>query len=166
MKRQLLYFLPLSLLLIAFILIRTHKQVQTINDLGTPSPAFGEKSEYVNKQAKFSVSYPSEWTLEVPAFEDESTHGIRVRGKQGYVDFSWAPEHDKGGCSVAFTNIRTQSGDLEVCNFKQKNDSEVWNQLVAPRGDFILWSNAYAASPSATTRQAILDVYSSLKFTE
>lgn len=124
---------------------------------------FGEQAEYVNRQANFAIKYPNAWNLEIKE-PDAQNRGIRLRGKTGYIDLYWGEEHEKGGCSHRISQLPIENGTIEVCNFKQKDDSEVWNEIVRDQGEMMFWANAYAASPSAATRLHILDVFSTLRF--
>ncbi len=124
---------------------------------------FGEQAEYINRQAKFAIKYPNSWNLEIKDI-DTDDRGVRLRGRTGYIDLYWGEEHEKGGCAHRVSQLEIDHGTIEVCNFKQKDDSEIWNQIVRDQGEIIFWANAYAASPSAQTRQAILDVFSTLRF--
>lgn len=142
---------------------------------GSIQSSFEEQSEYVNRQAQFSIKYPNSWSFEIKELGEaasssdeisDTTKGIRLRGKTGYIDLYWGEEYEKGGCTQRVTQLQISGETIEVCNFKQKDDSEIWNEIVNDRGDLLFWANAYAASPSAQTRTAILEVFSTLKFLE
>ncbi len=149
---------------VAFMLFR-EQEGTSIEFADSLQSTFGDEAEYVNKQANFSIKYPNSWNLEVKTFDaEDDTRGVRLRGRTGYIDLYWAVEHEKGGCQQSFSQLQLAEESIEVCNFKQDDDSEIWNQIVRDRGEMIFWSNAYAASPSAQTRQAILDVFSTLTF--
>lgn len=126
--------------------------------------SFDEKNEYVNKQAKFSIQYPNSWNFEIKELEETNVKGIRLKGNKGYIDLYWGEEYEKGGCTQSFSELHITDETIPVCNFKQKDNSEIWNEITKDRGEFVFWANAYAASPSAQTRNAILEVFSTLKF--
>ncbi len=159
----------LLLLGISFILWRVVIQQKNPTELAyTPDPKsiFGEKSTYTNRQANFSIDYPQNWDLEIGEVTDDSMRSIRLRGEQGYIDLAWGPEYTRGGCTQKFTPLQIQREVIEVCNFTQEDGSEIWNQIVKGRGSTVFWSSAYAASPSAQTREVILSIYETLSFFE
>lgn len=162
---RLLLLLPLLGLLVVYLFLRNDVQTQTIQSTGSPSAMFGEDNEYVNKQARFSIHYPLSWQMEFLEATDD-TAGIKFKGREGYINIYWAQNHKKGGCTEPTTQLQLADETIDVCNFKQKNDSEIWNQIVKDTGNFTVWSDAFAASPSANTRQTILDVYHTLKFVQ
>lgn len=124
---------------------------------------FGEQAEYINRQANFSIKYPNSWNVAIKEGNEEN-RGIRIQGRTGYIDLYWGEEHEGRGCAHRITQLQIQNGTIPVCNFKQDDDSEIWNEIMQDQGDVMVWSNAYAASPSASTRQIILDIYSTLTF--
>ncbi len=162
-------YLPLIGLVIAVTLLFLFTHKKEVDELTTYesvfSDTFGDRAEYVNKQARFSIQYPHTWKLEVKNLEHEE-RGVRVRGKQGYIDLFWGQKHEKGKCPQPFKELEIKNGTIEACNFVQKDNSEIWNEIVKDRGDLVFWANAYAASPSAQTRSAILEVFSTLEFQE
>lgn len=166
MLRNLLIIIVLLIIgVVATYIILKQPESTSIEFGDSLKSTFGEDSEYVNKQANFSVKYPNSWRLEIKTFDsEEDIRGVRIRGGEGYVDLQWSPEYEKGGCTEPFSELQLSDETIEVCNFKQDDDSEIWNQIVKEREELVFWSNAYAASPSAQTRQAILDLYSTLKF--
>lgn len=146
----------------------------TVEFTNTPKSTFDEKNEYVNKQAQFSIQYPNTWNFEIKEIEDplgnsehdETTKGIRLRGQSGYIDLYWGESYEKGGCTQKVSQLQIADETIDVCNFVQDDNSEIWNQIVKDRGELIFWANVYAASPSAQTRNLILEVFSTLKFLE
>ena len=162
---RLLLLFPLLSLLVIFVILRHESPTQTIESTGSPSAMFGEDNEYVNNQAHFSIHYPLSWRMEFLEPTDD-TSGIKFKGREGYVNIFWAPEHTKGGCTSPTTQLQLESQMIDVCNFQQKNGSEIWNQIMKDTGKYTVWSDAFAASPSASTRQTILAVYKTLKFTQ
>lgn len=124
---------------------------------------FGEQAEYVNRQANFSIKYPNSWNVAIKD-DDEEARGIRIQGRTGYIDLYWGEEYEARGCAHRISELQIDNEKVPVCNFKQADNSEIWNEIIQDQGDLMVWSNAYAASPSASTRQVILDIYSTLTF--
>jgi len=132
---------------------------------GSVKSSFGEQNEYVNKQANFAIKYPNSWTFQIKEFdESDTTKGIRLKGKKGYIDLFWGENFKKGGCDKKLTKLTLDGEEIEVCDFVQDDGSEVWNQLVKDRGELTFWASAYAASPAAQTRQDVIQIFSTLKF--
>lgn len=161
----LIIFIMIALTLNIYFLWQINKNKNSKIDIETPVKSDTDVTNwksYQNTEAKFSVKYPTNWTLEILS-ADTNIRSEGIDGPEGKIIFTWGTVAQER-CLPDFEKIQLQEEVLNTCHSIENSGIENWQQINKDYGNFTVSVSAIANSPSYKNRDLILLILSNLKF--
>lgn len=129
----------------------------------SPDPADAWQA-YTNAEAGFKIRYPASWHAE--AMPDENAgllHRVSFTGPEGGVELMWGTGIG-GACPEGYQPLKVAQGELPACHSQAADGTEQWSLAGKPLGEISFTGHAYTRNPSASSRDIVLQVLSTLSF--
>lgn len=140
------------------------------------TPRFNTKSEksqvsntreswqvFSGADGKFSINYPPTWEVtKMP--ESEDFIGMKLEGKEGYVDLMWGGGLG-GACPSGYEKLQVKNREIPVCHEFMEDETEHWRDISRDLDKETGFSGrGVAYTPVSKNRETILKILSTLDF--
>jgi hypothetical protein len=119
---------------------------------------------YTNDEVGFSIQYPADWQeQDLPDENDGQMHGIALQGPEGGMELRWGTGFG-GACPEGYQPIPVAKGSWPACHSQREDGTDLWSLDAQPVGDTLFTGFVYTNDTTATSREVVLQVISTLSF--
>jgi hypothetical protein len=144
-------------------------EVSPTSPAASQQSASGQSTEpawqiYTNAEAGFSISYPPTWQMEATPDENAGQlHRTTLMGSEGGLELEWGVGLG-GACPQEYEPVKVAQGELPACHSQNSDGTEQWSLAGKQLGDISFAAIAHTSSATASSRDLVLKILSTLSF--